>query len=143
LEQKRKPARKKNFLHAGGCYSVLVPAIIVAIGSTMNPACGIAEAEFAAAFVITAASAELSAIESSKQPATASLARDGSQRVLCRYRSGRGILRRIGYAGSGATIGIANQHATDHIHGDVIKVEQIAARIASAAVPDTAALHRV
>jgi hypothetical protein len=85
------PARKR-ILHAGGCYSVLVPAIIVAVGPTMNAACGIAEAEFAAAFVITVAGAELRAIESSKQSATTRLARDGCKRILGRYRSGRRVL---------------------------------------------------
>ena len=109
----------------------------------MDTACGIAEAEFSAAFVVTAAGAELCAVESSKQPAAASLAGYGCQRVLCRYRTGRGVLRWIGHTRAGASIGIADEHAAKLVDRNVIKVEQVAARIAAAAIPDAAALHRV
>ena len=48
----------------------------------MDTACGIAEAELAAAFVIAAAGAELRAVESCEQSATAGLAGNGGQCVL-------------------------------------------------------------
>jgi hypothetical protein len=70
--------------------------------------CGIAVAEFAAAFVIAAASAKLRAIERGEQSATTGLARDRGQSVLCADRAGGGVLCAVSNAGSGASIRIAN-----------------------------------
>jgi hypothetical protein len=109
----------------------------------MDPACGITEAEFPATLIIAAASAELRAVESGKQAAPAGLAGYSCQRVLRGYRACCGVLAWIGYARAGAAIGIAHQHAAKLVDRDVIKVEQVAARIAAAAIPDAAALHRV
>ena len=109
----------------------------------MDPACGIAEAEFSAAFIIAAASAELRAIKSGKQASAAGLAGYSCQRVLRRCGAGRGVLAWISYARAGAAIGIANQHASKFVDRNVIKVEQVAARIAAAAIPDAAPLHWV
>src|SRR5579859_391522 len=109
----------------------------------MDPACSITEAEFPAAFIIAAAGAELRAVKSGKQPSAAGLAGYGRERVLRRCRAGRGVLSWIGYARAGAAIGIADQHAAKLVDRNIVKVEQVAARIAAAAVPDAAPLHRV
>lgn len=69
-----------------------MPAVIVAVWPAVDTTCGIAKAELSAAFIVGAAGAELRAIESGKQTAPAGLARDGGQGVLCRHRSGRGVL---------------------------------------------------
>jgi len=79
----------------------------------MDPACGIAEAEFSAAFIIAAASAELRAIKSGKQASAAGLAGYSCQGVLRRCRAGRGVLRWIGHARAGA----ANQAERSTKHG--------------------------
>jgi len=109
----------------------------------MDPACSIAEAEFSAALIIAVARAELRAVESGKQAAAAGLAGYCRERVLRRRGAGCGVLAWIGYARPGAAIGIANQHTAEFVDRDVVKVEQVAARIAAAAIPDTATLHRV
>ena len=62
-EAKVSPREQNNSSRGPGWLQQLVSAVIVAFGSTVDAACRIAEAEFAAAFVITAAGAELRAIE--------------------------------------------------------------------------------
>src|SRR5262249_19259491 len=86
---------------------------------------------------------ELSAVERSKQASAADLPCDGGQRVLGARRSASGILCRISYATAGATIGVTHQHAPELVHRNVIEVEQVAAWVAAALIPYTAALHRV
>src|SRR6476646_7544771 len=117
--------------------------VVIAVGVAMDPACGIAKAEFPAAFIIAVVRAELCTVECGKQPAAASLASDCRQRVLRRCRPGRGILCWIGHARAGATIRITDEHTAKLVDRNVIKVEQVAARIAAAAIPDAATLHRV
>ena len=109
----------------------------------MDPACSITEAEFPAAFIIAVAGAKLRAVESGKEAAATGLAGNSSQRVLRGYGACCGVLSWIGHARASATIGIANQHAAKLVDRDVIKVEQVAARIAAAAIPDAATLHWV
>ena len=109
----------------------------------MDPACSITEAEFPATFIIAAARAELRAVKSGKQAAATGLAGYSCQRILRGYGPCCGVLGWIGHARAGATIGIANQHAAKLVDRDVIKVEQVAARIAAAAIPDAATLHWV
>src|SRR5207248_3214992 len=53
------------------------------------------------------------------------------------------ILRLIRYAGAGTAIGITDQHPPELINSNVIEVEQVAAGIAPALVPDATTLHRV
>lgn len=78
LDALQKKARAKNIsLRGQGDYNILVLAVIVAVWAAVDAAGGIAEAEFAAAFIVTAARAELRAIESREQPATAGLSCDG------------------------------------------------------------------
>src|SRR5207302_8785567 len=104
---------------------------------------GVAMAQLAAAFVVAVVSSELRAVEGCKQAAAAHLPGDGGERILRTGRTMRSVLRRIGRAGASAAISVAHQHAPDPIDGDVVEVEQVAARIGAALVPDAAALDRV
>src|SRR6267378_1559526 len=85
----------------------------------------------------------LRAIQCFEQAAAADLTGDCRQCVLCSCRARGGVLRGVSDARTGAAVCIANQDATGFIYRDVVKVEQIAARIAAATVPNATALHRV
>src|SRR5262249_46784007 len=104
---------------------------------------GIPEAELTVAFNIPAARSELCAVERRKQPTSAHLTGNRRQRILSARRTRRGVLRRVGNATAGAAVGVAHQHAPEFVHRDVVEIEQIAARIAPALVPDAATLHCV
>src|SRR5258708_9505994 len=121
----------------------LVPAVSVAVGASADSRGGVAKAQLATAFIVTAARAKLRAIKGGKQTAPSDLARDGRARILRAGRAGGGVLRGIGHACSGAAVGVTNEHASEPVNGDVVEVEQIAAQIASSSVPDASALHRV
>jgi hypothetical protein len=136
-------ARAKSKLTRATCLLVLVLPIVVAIRAAVDAACGIAKAQFAASFVVSAARAELRTVKRGKESAAAGLPCNGSECVLRGGWSSTGVLRWISYAGSCAAIRKANQHAAELIDGDVVKVEQVAAWITAALVPDAAALHWV
>src|SRR3984893_10233322 len=125
-----------------GCedQSTLVAIAVLIAGDSGR---GIAIAELAAAFVVAGVGAELCAVQGFEETAAADLASDGSERVLCGGRAGRGVLRGTRDAGAGAAVGVANEDAAGFVYRDVVKVEQIAARIAAAAVPDAAALDGI
>src|SRR5258708_3540167 len=101
----------------------LVFSVVVAVGTAADSVRGIAEAQLAAALVVTVASAELRAIESREQTAAANLPRNGRKRVLRAGRSGGGALCWIAHTCPGATVSVADQHASDCVDGDVIEVQ--------------------
>src|SRR5258708_8729115 len=104
---------------------------------------GVAIAELAAANVVAGVGAELRAVENFEETASANLARDGGEGVLRGGGAGCGVLRGVGDAGAGTAVGVANEDAAGFVHRDVVEVEQIAARIAAAAVPYAATLHGI
>ena len=122
---------------------ISVPVMFIAVRVAPDSARGIAEAEFPATFVVAGLGAELRAVKGSKEATAAHLTGDGCQGILRASGAGRGILRRVVHARAGAAVGVAHQHASKFIHGDVHEIEQIAAGIAASAVPDAAALNRV
>src|SRR5439155_21892226 len=93
--------------------------------------------------VVAVARAELRAVKGCKQATATHLPRDGSQRILRGGRTVGCILRLIRYAGAGTAIGITDQHPPELINRNVVEVEQVAAGIAPALVPDAATLYRV
>src|SRR5206468_713838 len=103
----------------------------------------IAVAQRPASLEVARAGAELRAVERLEQPAAADLARDRGERILRAGGTRRRILSRIGDAGAGAAVGVANENAPGPVDSNVVEVEQIAARIAAALIPDAAALHRI
>src|ERR1700676_2234129 len=104
---------------------------------------GIAVTLLPSADVVARFGAKLCAIERAEEAAAADLASDRGERVLGRRRSGAGVLRRIRHAASGATVRVSHQHSAGLVHRNVIEVQQIAARIAAATIPDATALHRI
>src|SRR5262249_53955025 len=84
--------------------------------------------------------AEVGAVPGGEQPSTSHLPGKGGQRILRSRWAGGGVLRGIGNAATGAAIGVSHQHAPKLVHRDVVEVEQVAARVATASVPDAAAL---
>src|SRR3954464_630246 len=104
---------------------------------------GVAIAQRAASLVVSGARAELRSVERREEASSTNLPRNGRQRVLRGSWTGRCVLRRIGDARPGAAIGVADEYAARAVNRDVVEVEQIAAWIVSAAVPDAAALNRI
>src|SRR5436309_2722895 len=118
-------------------------SIVVAVRPSAYTGRGISEAEFAASFIITAVRSELRTVKRGEQATTTGLASNRRERVLGRCRTGRGVLCTVGYAGPGAAVGITHQNSSSLIDRDVIEIEQIAAWIAAALVPDAPTLYRV
>src|SRR6266404_5619428 len=125
-----------------GCedQSTLVAIAVRVAGDSRG---GVAIAELAAANVVAGVGAGLRAVENFEETASANLARDGGEGVLRGGGAGCGVLRGVGDAGAGTAVGVANEDAAGFVHRDVVEVEQIAARIAAAAVPDATALHGI
>ncbi len=117
--------------------------MVVAVGIAAHASGGIAVALLASTNVVAGAGAELRAVEGFEETTAPDLARNGSESILCCGGTGGGVLRGVGDAGTGAAIRIANQNAACIIDRDVVEIEKIAARIAAAAIPDAAALHRI
>src|SRR5256885_9084940 len=118
-------------------------AIRIAAGTAGNAAGSIALAELGAAFDLTGFGAELRVIKSRTQAAPSDLTSNRGEGVLsARGTIGR-ILRRIGDAASGAAVGIADQDASNFVHGYIVEVQQVTARIAAALVPDAPTLHGI
>src|ERR1700737_3165059 len=116
---------------------VLVVRVVVVAGRVAAHAGGgAARALGAAARALRTADAEVRSVVGGEQAAAAGLAGDGGERI---ERVHRGIL----HAGAGASIGVADQHATVTVDRHVVEVEKVAALVAAAAVPDAAALHGV
>src|SRR5437868_6017337 len=115
----------------------------VAVRAAGDSSSWVAVAELATANVVTRIGAKLGAIQCFEQAAAADLTGDCRQRVLCSCRARSGILRGVSDARTGAAVCIAHQDAAGFIYRDVVEVEQIAARIAAATVPNATALHRV
>src|SRR5260221_14397831 len=123
-----------------GDQSTLVAIAVLIAGDSGG---GVAIAELAAANVVAGVGAELRAVENFEETASANLARDGGEGVLRGGGAGCGVLRGVGDAGAGTAVGVANEDAAGFVHRDVVEVEQIAARIAAAAVPYAATLHGI
>jgi hypothetical protein len=62
----KQPARSEAVSRGSGCHLGLVSPVVIAVGITMDPTCGIAKAEFPAAFIIAAMGAELRPVKSGK-----------------------------------------------------------------------------
>jgi hypothetical protein len=62
----KRPARSEALSRGSGCHLVLVSPVVIAVGVAMDPACGIAKAEFPAAFIVAVVRAELRPVKSGK-----------------------------------------------------------------------------
>ena len=65
------------------------------------------------------------------------------QCVLSASRARGGILRRVGDATSRAAVGVTHKYPPELVHGDIVEIEKITARVAASLVPDAASLHWV
>src|SRR5260370_42274095 len=102
-------------------------------GFTTTSLAGIAGAPLATP--AGAAHTEVGIIERGEQASSGNLAGDGGQSVEL-------ILSWIRHAASNAAIRISNQHPPASIDGAVIEIEQVAALVASPAVPDATRRNR-
>src|SRR2546423_9259565 len=118
-------------------------AIRIACWPAGNAAGSIALAELGAAFDRPGFGAELRVIKSRKQAAPSDLTSDGGEGILSARGTIGSILRRIGDAAGGAAVGIADEDASNFVHGYIVEVQQVAARIAAALVPDASTLHGI
>ena len=91
-------------------------------------------------FDVPRTSGDQRAVECLEQPETSHLTGNRRQRVLRTGRACGHILRRVGHATPGAAVGVADEHPPEFIHGNVVEIKQIAARVASSLVPDAASL---
>src|SRR6267143_5821021 len=115
----------------------------IAVWTAADTACRVTIAKLATTLVVSAPGAELCAVEGGEQSWAAHLPRDRGQRILRTGGSSGGVLRRVVHARAGAAVGIPHQYAPNLVHGDVVEVEQISARVAPALIPNAAALNGV
>src|ERR1700730_13901105 len=127
--------RKRSIAYQAS--TLVAIAVLVAADSGRR----VTVAELATAYIVAGVGAELRAIQGFEETAAANLAGNGGKGVLSGGGSSGRILRGIGNARTGAAISVANEDAAGFVHGDVVDVEQIAARIAAAAIPDATALY--
>src|SRR2546423_13722047 len=118
-------------------------AIRIACWPAGNAAGSIALAELGAAFDRPGFRAELRVIKSRKQTAPSDLTSNRGEGVLSARGTIGSILRRIGDATGGAAVSIADQDASNFVHGYIVEVQQVTARIAATLVPDAPTLYGI
>src|SRR5712692_6616 len=120
-----------------------MPVMSITVLVAADTACRVTITKLAAPFDVAGLGAELRAVEGCKQAASSHLPRDRGQRILRTGGAGGGVLRGIVHARACAAIGVAHHYAPRLVHSDVVEVQQVAARVAPALVPNAAALHGV
>src|SRR5438132_13674831 len=132
----QRPDREPLRSSAAQVLTSVVVVVVVAVRVAAHSAGGVALTELAAALVVAVVAAELRAVEGGEEPAPAHLARDGGERILRGSRARGSALCGIVHTGTGAAVGVSDQPAPDPLDGDLVEVEQVAALVGAASVPD-------